>query len=430
MIRMSGRVAQRAVLGLFTVLCAVVFGYLWVNSGGAIPGVTASAYRITATFPRVANLVYFSDVMVAGVKVGKVKEVTPVGDRARVVMELDNYPPLHQGATAQIRAKTLVEESFVEIQDGTGPVLPNGSTLPDSAGKGPTQLNDVLLAMDGRTRGALAEEMRSLGVATDGTQPAISDAVRGLGALGRGGRTALDALAAQSDDLKQLTGHTAAMMAALNTQRGQIAQLVSDADRLTTATADGQRDLADTMRALPPVLRSARDASASLTDLGDALRPVARNLDQAAPDLSAALDELPDTAADLRRLLPDLDAALHKAPDTLHRVPDFADATRRLIPKAETDLTDLNPMLGYLKPYGPELGGVLTTFGQTLASGDANGNWLRTMIFVTDQSLKGYPVSTQIGPLRRFNPYPAPGQLTRPDGQGRPFTQVKKEPPG
>jgi phospholipid/cholesterol/gamma-HCH transport system substrate-binding protein len=429
-IRISQRAAQRAVLGLFAVLCAVVFGYLWVNSGGTLPGLTAGAYRVTATFPRVANLVYFGDVMVAGVKVGKVREVTPVGDRAKVVMDLDSVRPLHQGATAQIRAKTLVEESFVEIQDGTGPALPDGSTLPDSAGKGPTQLNDVLLALDGKTRGALAEEMRSLGAATDATQPAIAQAVQGLGALGRGGRTSLDALAAQSDDLRRLTGHTAAMMSALNTQRGEIAQLVEDANRLTTATADGQRDLAEVMRTLPPVLRTARDASSSLTDLGDALRPVARNLAAAAPDLSAALDALPDTAGDLRRLLPDLDDALRAAPDTLDRVPDFADVTRALIPQAETDLTDLNPMLGYLKPYARELAVVLPNFAQTLAHGDANGHWFRANIFANPHSFKGYPVNTQIGPLREFSPYPYPGQLTNPSAPGRPFTRVEKEPPG
>src|SRR4051794_19531023 len=175
--RMSTRLVQLTTLILFAVLCAVVFGYLWVNSGGKIPGVTKSTYRVTAQFPRVANLVYFADVMVAGVKVGKVQEVTPEGDNARVVMDLENYQPLHQGAIAQIRAKTLVEESFVEILDGTGPELPSGSALPVNSGKPPTQLNDVLVALDGKTRGALAEGMRSLGAATEGSKQAISDGV-------------------------------------------------------------------------------------------------------------------------------------------------------------------------------------------------------------------------------------------------------------
>jgi phospholipid/cholesterol/gamma-HCH transport system substrate-binding protein len=428
--RLSARVVQLTTLILFGILCVVVFSYLWINSGGKIPGITKTSYRVTADFPRVANLVYFGDVMVSGVKVGKVQEVIPEGDHARVVMDLDSYKPLHQGATAQMRAKTLVEESFVEILDGTGPAMPSGWTLPPGAGKPPTQLNDVLVSLDGKTRGALASEMRSLGAATEGTQSSISAAVQGLGAIGRGGHTALDALAAQSDDLKALTGNTAAMMTALNTQRGEIAQLVEDANRLTTATADGQDDLKDVMRTLPPVLHSARNASHSLTDIGNALDPVARHLHDAGPDLSAALEELPDVSRELRDLVPDLDSALHKAPDTLHRVPDFSDDSHDLFPQAITDLQDLNPMLGYLKPYGPELADVLANFAQTLAHGDANGRYFKTMLLVNEQSVKDFPINTQIGPLAKFNPYPQPGQGYDPGPVGRQFTRVEKAPPG
>jgi len=427
----STRVKQLVIVIVFAVLCAAVFGYLWINSGGKIPGVTKENYRVTAYFPRVANLVYFADVMVAGVKVGKVQDVEATNTQgARVVMDLTSAYPLHQGATAQLRSKTLVEESFVQILDGTGPALPSGTVLPPGTGHGPTQLNDVLLSFDGKTRGALAEAVRSLGGATEGTQQAFSQIAAGLGSLGRGGRSTLDALADQSQDLKQLTGNTAVMLAALNTQRGEIVNLVQSADRLTTATADGRKDLAEVIRQLPPTLRSAQNASDSLTALGRALDPVARNLRAAAPDLDDALVELRPTARDLRALVPDLDLALRRAPDTLHRVPRFAHATNHLIPQAKGRLADLNPILGYLKPYTPEVTNLLPNFTQTLAHGDANGNYFRSFVFVTDQTLKAYPVTTNVGPLRRFNPYPEPGQGRFPMGPGRQFTRVTEEPPG
>lgn len=427
----SKRASQVITLALFGILCAGVFSYLWVNSGGKIPGITKDGYRVTAYFPRVANLVYFGDVMVAGVKIGKVQQVIPdAANSAKVIMDLDSNYPLHQGVTAQLRAKTLVEESFVELTDGTGPAVPSGYEIPKEAGHGPTQLNDVLLALDGKTRGALAEGMRSLGASTEGTKQSVSDAVQGLGSLGRGGHDALDALSAQSDDLKQVTGHTATMLAALNTQRGQIAQLVEDSNRLFTATADGQKDLEETLRTLPPVLASARDASSSLTDLGNALQPVARNLRDAGPDLSDALNELPVTSRDLRGLLPDLDRALDKAPDTLHRVHDTAKDAQDLFPQAITDLTDLNPMLGYLKPYGPDIGGMLANFGQTLAHGNANGNYFNVLITADEQSVTGYPVSTNIGPFAKSNRYMKPGEGYNPSGKGgRGFTRVQEEPP-
>jgi phospholipid/cholesterol/gamma-HCH transport system substrate-binding protein len=429
--KLSARLGQLITLTLFVGLCLVIFSYLWVNSGGKLPGITKSTYQLSAQFPRVANLVYFGDVMVAGVKIGKVESVTPEGDQAKVVMDLDSYYPLHQGVTAQIRAKSLVEESFVELTDGTGPALPSGSMLPKDAAHPPTELNDVLVSLSGQTRDALAAEMRSLGAATEGSKQSVSDAMQGLGALGRGGYTALDALNAQTDQIKQLTGNTATMLAALNTQRGEISQLVQDSNTLFTATSDGQQDLEETLRTLPPVLASARDASASVTDLGNALQPVARNLNGAAPDLSAALSELPDLSANLRGLLPDLNSALLKAPDTLLRVPDTAHDVNYLSPQAQDDLADLNPTLGYLEPYGKDVGGFISNFASTLMHGDDNSNYLSTYFEANKDSANGLPVNTNVGPLKAYTPYLNPGEGFNPQGgAGRPFTRLEKDSPG
>ena len=101
-----------------------------------------------------------------------------------------------------------------------------------------------------------------------------------------------------------------------------------------------------------------------------------------------------------------------------------------MFPQTVTDLQDLNPLLGYLKPYGPELGDVLANFAQTLAHGDNNGRYFRTMLLVNEQTLKNLPVNTQIGPLAKFNPYPTPGQGYNPGPVGRPFERVEKAPPG
>lgn len=423
-------IKQASVVGAFMVLCAVIFGYLWVNSGGKLPFISKENYRIAADIPRVGNLVYFSDVAVNGVLIGKVQQLTPEGDHARVVMDLTGYAPVHEGAKVRVRAKTLVEESFLEIEDGTGPALPSGSTLPKDAGIGPTQLNDVLLALDGKTRGALADASKSLGAATVGTRQSFSDAISGLGAIGRGGHDALDALAAQSEDLRELSGNTATLLTALNTQRGQIAQLVTDANRLTTATADGKEDLAQFMRELPPTLRAVDAASDDIERIATALDPVAHNLHEAAPDLSDALDDLPDVSHKLRHLLPDLEEFLENAPDTLDKADRFADDMEHFTPKGKDFLAELNPMLGYIKGYKREVGSVLTNFAQTLAHGDPNGKWLQAMLLLgNDQAVKNYPVNTNVGPLDKYNPYPLPGQGYNPSGVGRNFEKLQRESP-
>lgn len=421
---------QLVVVGIFVAVVGSVFGFLWVNSGGKLPGITKENYRLSVQIPRVGNLVYYSDIAVNGVLVGKVQEVTAEGDHARVLMDLSGYAPVHEGAKVRVRAKTLVEESYLEIEDGKGAALPSGATLPPEAGIGPTQLNDVLLALDPKTKLALAESTRSLGAATVGTRQSWSDAMAGLGTLGRGGHDALDALAAQSEDLRELSGNTATLLTALNTQRGQIAQLVVDANRLTTATADGKEDLAQVMRELPPTLHAVSAAADDVDRIGVALDPVARNLHEAAPDLSDALDDLPDVSDKLEDILPALDEVLTSAPDTLDKADRLASDLKDFTPAGEDVLAQLNPMLGYIKGYKREVAALLPVFAQTLSNGDATSKMYEAQLIAgSDKLYKGNPINTQVGPLDKFNPYPLPGQGYNPSGVGRNFERVQRESP-
>ncbi|NKQ57734.1 MCE family protein [Amycolatopsis sp. K13G38] len=416
------------VLLVFTAACAVFFGWLWVNSGGRLP-FSSAGYRTSFTVAAVSNLVNDADVMVAGVPVGKVVEVTPDGAQAHVTVQLDSdVAPLHQGATVRIRQKTLVEESYVDVHDGGGTPLASGSALPPDAAKPAVELNDVLTSLEGGPRQELAGTLRSLGAATDGTAGDLAAALSGLGELGRQGKGAMDALAAQSDQLKRLTGDAATLVAALDTRQGQIAQLVSDADTLTRATSAGSGDIQTVMRELPGLLTTARSASTGLDQLSAALGPVAANLRTAAPDLDVALRQLPQTAADLRGLLPSLNGVLDRAPATLGRTPVLAADAHQLLPTLNVALGDVNPMLAYLQPYGRDIAAMFTNTGQALARGDGNGFALRAFLIFNEQSLSGLPLNlNRIPALDKWNPYPAPGQAARPGPFNGTYPHVRKE---
>lgn len=404
------------VLVLFAALCAVMFGYLWVNSGGRLPLISTQGYQMSVSMPRVANLVYDADVMVAGVKSGKVSSLAVEGDQVAVTMRLDEeIAPLHEGAQIRVRNKTAIEETFLEITDGTGAPLPAGSRLPDSAVQPLVQLNDVLASLDPETRKALAAGLRSLGAGTQDSKQAISAALSGVGELGRRGGDALDALADQSADLKNLTGHTASLLEVLDTRRGQLARLVGDAERLTRATAGGRRNIESAMRELPELLGSADDAGSALERVSKALAPVARGLRKSAPDLSTALAELPQTSKDLRALLPDLDGVLDTVPQTLRRVPTFGKDAHRLLPTAQVALADVNPMLAYLQPYGRDIAAFFTNLGRSYSS-DVNGTMaLRVFMVYNEQSAAGQSVdANSLAPLNKWNPYPRPGQSASP----------------
>lgn len=421
-------VIRLVVLTLFIVGCAGAFGYLWVNSGGKLPVVTQRGYQVSMNFPSVSNLVYDSDVMMAGVKIGKVDQIEAQGNHAHVVVQLDSNFPLHQGASITARQKTLIEETYLDIADGPGAPMADGSNLPDSAAKPAVELNDVLTSLDAPTRQALSGTIQSLGTGTEGRHDDISATLQGLGDLGRNGHTVLDAVSAQSQDLQHLTGATATLLTALDTRQGQIAQLVTDADTLTNATAGDAADLQSVMRQLPGLLDSTRNASGELTNLSVALQPVAANLKTAAPQLDTALQQLPATASDLRGLLPSLNGVLDRAPDTLRRVPIVSTDLDQTVASANVALGDVNPMLAYIQPYGHDVAAFFTNFAQALNRGDINGKTLRIFMVYNEQAVKGLPINTNVGPLNKSNAYPPAGGSANPGPFTGTYPRVRKDP--
>ncbi|MBO0878595.1 MAG: MCE family protein, partial [Pseudonocardia sp.] len=349
----------------FVGLCAVLGGYFYVRMGGRIPVIAdVGGYRVSFLSNDIDNLLDDADVRIAGVEVGKVTARTAEGDRVRVELTLrPEFAPLHEGAAVRVGLKSLVGASEVQVVDGKGPAIPDGTTLPDQAVGTPVQLHDVIAGLDPKTRQALGGTLRSLGVITDGQAPNVDQLMQGLGRLGREGTTALDALAAQSEDIKALGGEGTRLLDALDTGQGRIAQVVDYSNRLTRATAGQRGALEATMRQLPGTLSSAQTATGELTELSTALGPVASDLHRAAPDLNQALERLPGITGDLRGLLPSLDGTLDEAPATLDRVPTLGTDVRAAVPELRTVLRDANPMLGYLKPYGRDLGAMLASFG-------------------------------------------------------------------
>ncbi|MDT7685150.1 MAG: phospholipid/cholesterol/gamma-HCH transport system substrate-binding protein [Pseudonocardiales bacterium] len=412
--RISSSVFRTATLVAFAVACVTFAGYLYAQAGGTLPGFNrTSGYTVSFDVDQVANLVTYADVQEAGVPVGKVDALNRVSpDRVRVVLTLEPVAtPIHQGATVQISEKSLAGQPNVVLVDGTGPAFPDGTVLPASSVKPSVQLRDVLASLDKPTRDALGGVVRSLGQSTDGRQTDVSSLAEGLADIGGNGATALDAIAAQSGDLEQISRQLNQIFDSLDTGQGQIAQLVSSADRLSAATAGQRPALEATVRKLPGVLDSATTASGGISQLSGALSPVAADLRRAAPDLDDALNRLPESSADLRDLLPTLHSVLDHAPATLDKVPDFGSEARDFIPPTVSLLRDLNPALRYLRPYGLDISQIFTDFGAAYHHyGEDGGSYIYLRPFFTTGSVRPDPIKYPAF-LQPSNPYPAPGGL-------------------
>jgi phospholipid/cholesterol/gamma-HCH transport system substrate-binding protein len=169
------------------------------------------------------------------------------------------------------------------------------------------------------------------------------------------------------------------------------------------------------VRMLPGFLTAARAASAPLSQLSGALTPLADPLQRAAPDLDAALGQLPGATSALRALLPSLDVVLARSPDTLTRTPTFAGDVDALIPPLRLALGDINPMLAYLAPYSKDLASFAANVGQVFSAVGPAGAQARILVIFNEKSFTGdLPVGSQVGPLQKSNPYPAPGSAAHP----------------
>ena len=419
---------------VLTIVAVTVVGSLialFLMSGDAIyvPGMEPKAqYRLQVASSDADNLVPASMVRVAGVQVGEVESMTPVPKGVELTFSLwdEDVLPLHEGVKVEVSEKSLVGESYLAVTDGNGPPIPTDSALPSDAAVRSVQLHDVYRSLDPETRRSTSELIQSLDASTTGTREELSATVAGLGALGRQGHTALDAVAAQGQELRTAVRKASRLLEALDTGQGQIATLVSNANRLTAATAGQRQAVEDTMRLLPGVLNRAGSAADALTGLSGSLTPVAANLREAAPSLTPALRELPAAAKDIRGLLAPLSGTLDRAPATLDRVPSFSADVRELTPATYAMLREINPMLDYMQPYGRDLAAYFANFNATVRYKDSAGtHYARIGLFMNEEALQS-PVDAEINSYE--NPYPKPGQGADPGPFTGRYPRVERAP--
>lgn len=418
MTALTGHRRKAPYITVFTIvlICLLGFIYLWSSTGGTVPGL-ADPYRITFRADDIKNLRPAGDVRVAGVLVGRVVGQEIDGDKAAVQLEIDDdFAPLHEGATVRVGMKSVIGQSYVAVVDGEGPEMPPGTVLEGDAVTDPVDLDEVISTFDQPTKAALRGLLSSLDPTAANSRQSVSQLLEGAGMIGREGYTAVDAIAAQGQDLKALVNEANQILAALNTGRDQIGSLVVNAQAITNATAGQSDELARSVRGLPGLVTAAGRATATLDGLARDLSPVARDLNAAAPGLSAALRDLPPVTRGLRTLLDPMNSSLGRADQTLDQVPELSRQLSGIAPDLETTLRNVNPMVEYLVPYGTDIGSFFGNFGGSFNVPLENGvKAVRLAPIFSEYSVRNIPLDLQLlNPLHWNNPYPKPMQADDP----------------
>jgi phospholipid/cholesterol/gamma-HCH transport system substrate-binding protein len=104
-------------VGLFMVAGMICLGYLTIKLG-KLEVLGNKGYEIQAVFSSSGGLKTGSSVVIAGVDIGRVKQVILDDYRARVTMIIPSDVKIQEDAIASIKTKGLIGEKYVEISPG------------------------------------------------------------------------------------------------------------------------------------------------------------------------------------------------------------------------------------------------------------------------------------------------------------------------
>ncbi len=349
---------QLSVIAVFAASCFGLLTFLWLSFGGTVP-FEGKGYQFRVTLLQANQLAVESDVRISGVNVGSVVGLAPGSDGHTVAtVQLDRqYAPIHTDATAELRIKSLLGETYIALDPGlrTAPVIPDGGTLGAAQVVPAVALDQIYRAFDPRTRLAFEAWMAS--------------AAEGVAGNGEALNTALGELAPFSDDLARVTAtfaqddgsivalvrNAGIVIEALRGRDAQLGRLVTAAHDTFAATAAASSALARSLAQLPGFERHARSALAQLDAFTADANPLLTELVPSAAALTPLLRQLTPLAPPLARLTTGLGPLTQAARSGLPSLDAVLTQLRPVLDAATPTLDDLNPLLTYADLYQPEI---------------------------------------------------------------------------
>ena len=105
-------------VGVFVLIGLVVLGYMTLKVERRSLK-TVEGYEIAAVFDSVSGLVKNSEIQIAGIEVGRVKDIRLEGSQAKVILTLKKGIQIYSDARAVLRTQGVLGDKYVEIMPGT-----------------------------------------------------------------------------------------------------------------------------------------------------------------------------------------------------------------------------------------------------------------------------------------------------------------------
>ena len=372
MVKQAPTFARLATMALFALSCFGLLLFLWISFGGSVP-LQPKGYRVQVSFAEAPQLGIEAEVQVAGITIGKVREkrLDPAGNRTLATLELDpKYAPLASDARAQLRAKSLLGETYVEMTLGSPDAapVPDGGRLENRQIGETVQLDEILDALDPLTRKAFQTWQRDLAVSLDGRGRDLNDALGNLPGFVTAGGDLLDVLDRRKDALGGFVKNTGVVFGALTEKEDQLSALLTNSDTVFTAIQRERESFADLWQIFPTFLDESRATSVRLERFARDTRPLVRELTPALEDLGPTLISVRDLAPDLQRLYRNLDPLLTASRKSLPASRELFDGVRPLLGQVGPFLGQLNPLLDWVGQHQYTLSDIFANLGVATAA--------------------------------------------------------------
>jgi phospholipid/cholesterol/gamma-HCH transport system substrate-binding protein len=237
-------------------------------------------------------------VRVAGVEIGKIAGVRLEDGRA--VVELDIEHPyddmVRDDATALLRPKTALKDMFLEVDPGTGRVVPEGGRIGVGATAPDVDPDEILAALDEDTRPYLKLLVAGAGKGLRDRGRDLNATLRRLEPLHRDLARVTRATARRRKALKRLVHSYGLLMSELGRRPADLERLVSASGEVFGALAGEDDDIATAAARLPGALRRSEQ---TLGEVGGFARELPPTLDALLP----AVRRLPESNASVRPFL-------------------------------------------------------------------------------------------------------------------------------
>jgi phospholipid/cholesterol/gamma-HCH transport system substrate-binding protein len=360
---------------------AVVVAILLLTGG--------SKHEYTLVFQSAGQLVKDNDVQVGGRRIGRVAEIKLSDNNlAEVRIQVDEpYAPLHEGTTATIRSASLsgVANRYIALAPGpnTAPKLDDDSTLGLDRTTTSVDLDQLFNTLDPKTRASLQQVIRGSSEQYKGKGAKANEALKYFNPTLSSTSRLVNELDRDQQSLQDFIIYTARATTALAERRGDVSELVSNANTSSAAIADESESLNRALKVLPQTLRQAnttfvnlRSTLDDLDELVDASKPVAPKLAPFFRQLRPLVTDAQPTIKDLRTLI-SRPGAGNDLIDLLRKQPRLTQVAKPAFRNTVKGLQQGTPVLQFIRPYAPDLIGWFRDFGQSTANYDANGHFAR-----------------------------------------------------